>query len=62
MKNKKRMFDHFEISDAKEVSEKDLKKLQKIYEGTTKRTIIGVRKSGRTYKIDWEKIRRKYGT
>ena len=33
MKDKKRMFDYFEISDAKEVSEKDLKKLKKIYKG-----------------------------
>jgi len=52
MKDKKRMFDYFEIDNAKEISEKDLKKLRKIYE--TKRTILGVRKSGRTYNIDEE--------
>ena len=50
MKKKKRMFDYFEISEAKEVSEEDYKKLKKIYE-TDKRTIIGVRKSGRAYEI-----------
>ena len=32
MKDKKRMFDYFEINDAKEISEKDCKKLKKIYE------------------------------
>ena len=31
MKDKKRMFDYFEINDAKEISEKDCKKLKKIY-------------------------------
>ena len=51
----KRKFDYFVIDEAKEISEKDLKKLQKIYKGTTKRTITGVRKSGRTYNIDEER-------
>lgn len=53
---KKRMFDYFEISEVKEVSDKDHKRLMNIYK-QGKRTIIGGRKSGRTYrlKIDNEK-------
>ena len=33
MKDKKRMFDYFVINEAKEISEKDYKKLKKIYKG-----------------------------
>jgi len=50
MKKKRNMFDYFEISEVKEVSEKDHKKLMDIIK-QGKRTIIGVRKSGRTYKL-----------
>jgi len=50
MKKKKKMFDYFEISDAKEISEKEHKRLMDIIK-QGKRTIIGVRKSGRTYKL-----------
>lgn len=54
MKKKKRMFDYFEISDAKEVSEEEHKKLMDIIK-KDKRTIIGVRKSGITYKLKIDK-------
>ena len=44
------MFDSFEISEVKEVSKKDHKRLMDIIK-QGKRTIIVVRKSGRTYKL-----------
>lgn len=50
MKKKKRMFDYFEISEVKEVSEKNHKKLMDIIK-QGKRTIMGPRKWGRTYKL-----------
>lgn len=54
IKDKKSMFNYFEISEAKEVSEKDHKRLIEILK-KDKRTMIGVRKSGRTYKIKIKK-------
>jgi len=44
MKKKKRMFDYFEISEAKEVSEEDCKELKKRYKKSDAITIIKPKK------------------